>query len=339
MRIRLVPVWAISVWAILGLGILLGGAGAAKAADRINFGLDWRAEAEYGGYYQALANGIYARYGLDVTIRQGGPQVNQAQALLAGRLDLDLASNSYLALNLVQQQIPFRAVAAFFQKDPSVLIAHKEQGHDSFAQLKDVPIMIGADTRAGWWNYLRMRFGYNDRQIRPYNYSLAPFLANKSAVQQGYLGSEPFLIEQQTGEVPQVLLLADAGFSGYGSLLVASDQMIAARPDLITRFLAASREGWVEYLNGDPTPGNELIKQANPEMTDALLAYGRRVLKSHQIVEPAQGMSGMSGMSGDIGLMTQARWKDFFITMQLAGLYPASLDYTQAYTLKFVAAP
>ncbi len=325
MRIGLAPVCA-----ILGLGILLGGAGAAKAADRIVFGLDWRAEAEYGGYYQALANGIYARYGLDVTIRQGGPQVDQAQALLAGRLDLDLASNSYLALNLVQQQIPFRAVAAFFQKDPSVLIAHKDQGHDSFAQLKGVPIMISADTRAGWWNYLRVRFGYNDRQIRPYNYSLAPFLADKSAVQQGYLGSEPFLIEQQTGEVPRVLLLADAGFSGYGSLLVASDKMIAARPDLIMRFLAASREGWEEYLNGDPTPGNTLIKQANPEMTDALLAYGRGVLKSHRIVEPAQGM---------IGMMTQARWRDFFVSMQLAGLYPATLDYTRAYTLKFVQAP
>ena len=313
-----------------GLAGLLLVMGVARAADRVDFGLDWRAEAEYGGYYQAQAEGLYAKAGLEVVIHQGGPQVNQAQALLAGRLDMDLASNSYLALNLVQQQIPFRAVAAFFQKDPSVLIAHRGQGHDDFAALKGVPIMIGPDTRAGWWNFLRARFGYQDRQIRPYNYSLAPFLADPKAVQQGYLGSEPYLIEQATGEKPVVLLLADAGFSGYGSLLVASDQMIAARPSVIARFIAASRQGWVDYLHGDPSAANALIKQANPDMTDGLLAYGRGVLIAHAIVEPAQGM---------IGQMEAARWQDFARSMQQAGLYPASLDPAQAYTLQFVKAP
>ena len=302
----------------------------ARAADHVNFGLDWRAEAEYGGYYQALATGIYNHYGLDVTIRQGGPQVNQAQALLTGRLDLDLASNSYLALNLVQQQIPFRAVAAFFQKDPSVLIAHKGQKHDNFQELVGVPIMIGADTRAGWWNFLRARYGYSDSQIRPYDFSLAPFLADLKAVQEGYLGSEPYLIQQQTGHAPVVLSIADAGFSGYGSLLVASDKMIAAQPDVISRFIAASRDGWVSYLNGDPTPGNRLIKLDNPDMTDGLLDYGRAVLRAHAIVQPPLGK---------IGLMSDERWGNFFRSMAATGLYPASLDWHQAYTLRFVSSP
>lgn len=313
------------------LSILLCGS-FARAADHVNFGLDWNAEAEYGGYYQALATGIYQRYGLDVTIRQGGPQVNQTQALLAGRLDLDLSSNSYLALNLVQQQIPFRAVAAFFQKDPSVLIAHPGQGHNNFAELKGAPIMISADTRAGWWNYLRVRFGYTDSQIRPYNFNLAPFLADQNAVQEGYLGSEPFLIKRQTGQTPIVMLLADAGFSGYGSLLVASNKMIAAKPDVITRFIAATREGWASYLNGDPSPANALIKRDNPDMTSDLLEYGHDVLKSHAIVEPADSQTG-----GQIGDMTDARWQSFFQSMQAAGLYPASLNWRQAYTLQFVS--
>ena len=310
--------------------VLLCSSAVARAADHVNFGLDWLGEAEYGGYYQALATGIYQKYGLDVEIQQGGPQVNQTQALLAGRLDLDLASNSFLALNLVQQQIPFRAVAAFFQKDPSVLIAHPGQGHDTFAELKGVPIMIGADTRAGWWNFLEARFGYDDSQIRPYNFSLAPFLANPRAVQEGYLGSEPYLIKQQTGVTPVVLMIADAGFSGYGSLLVASDQMIASKPDVIARFIKASREGWESYLAGDPTPANLLIKRDNPDMTDALLAYGRSVLISHAIVQPPQGQ---------IGMMSDQRWQNFFLSMTASGLYPASLDWHQAYTLQFVGSP
>ncbi|MDQ2804933.1 MAG: ABC transporter substrate-binding protein [Pseudomonadota bacterium] len=267
----------------LALGTLLIAAALARplpaaANDHVTFGLDWQAEAEYGGYYQAAATGIYARHGLDVTIEQGGPQVNHTQLLIAGRLDFNITSNSLLALNFVRQDIPFRTVAAMFQKDPSVLISHPGQGNDNFAALKGKPIEIGADTRAGWWNLLKARFGYTDAQIRPYAFSLGPFLANKRAIQEGFLGSEPFLIRQATGERPVVLLVADAGYTGYASLIGTSDSMMAQHPDRVQRFVDASIEGWYSYLHGDPTPANTAIKKANPEMTDALIAYGRESL-------------------------------------------------------------
>jgi NitT/TauT family transport system substrate-binding protein len=300
------------------------------AADHVAFGLDWLAEAEYGGYYQALATGAYARHGIDVSIRQGGPQVNQAQLLLAGRLDFMISGNSFLALNFVQQQLPFLAVAAIFQKDPSIILAHPGVGHDSFESLKGQPIMIGSDTRVGWWNFVRQKFGYSDDQIRPYTFNLAPFLVDKMAIQQGYLGSEPYLIKQAAGFDPVVLSLADAGFSGYASLIATSRDTAEHRADLVRRFLAATEEGWRSYLDGDPRPGNALIRQANPEMTDALLAYGRGALISHGIVT-----SGDAARLG-IGAMTDARWKDFFHSMVKAGLYPGNLDYQAAYTLRFV---
>ncbi|MBN8872917.1 MAG: ABC transporter substrate-binding protein [Rhodospirillales bacterium] len=302
----------------------------AHAADRISFGIDWKAEAEYGGYYQALATGIYAKHGLDVTIRQGGPQVNQTQLLLAGRLDFTICSNSFLALNFVKESIPFRTVAAMFQKDPSVLIAHPGQGNDSFAALKGKPIMISGDTRVGWWNFLRAKFGYSDSQIRPYTFNLAPFLADKKAIQQGFLGSEPFSIKQATGEQPVVMLVADAGFQGYASLIATSNQMIAQKPDLVQRFVDASVEGWYAYLNGDPAPGNALIRKENPEMTDALIAYGREALKANGILT-----SGDAAKDG-IGAMTAARWQAFYDATKSEGLYPAGLDVGSAYTLQFV---
>ncbi len=302
----------------------------AFAADHVTFGLDWRAEAEYGGYYQAQATGIYARHGLDVTIEQGGPQVNHTQLLIAGRLDFNITSNSLLALNFVRQDIPFRTVAAMFQKDPSVLIAHQGQGDDSFADLKGKPIMIGADTRAGWWNFLKARFGYTDAQIRPYTFNLQPFVASKTAIQQGFLGSEPLSIEQATGQKPVVLLVADAGYKGYASLIGASDKMIASRPDLVQRFVDASIEGWYSYLYGDPSPANAAIRKANPEMTDALLAYGRESMKEHGIVDSGDALK------DGIGAMTDARWKAFYDEMVEIGLYPRGMDYTKAYTLRFV---
>jgi NitT/TauT family transport system substrate-binding protein len=316
---------------VLMLGLMLGLAPGARAADRVTFGLDWLAEAEYGGYYQALAQGLYAKHGLDVSIRQGGPQVNQAQLLLAGRLDFTIAGNSFLALNFAQQNLPFVAVAAIFQKDPSVIIAHPDVGNDGFAELKGKPIMIGADTRAGWWTFVKQKFGYTDDQIRPYAFSLAPFLADKHAVQQGYLGSEPFLVKTQGGFDPVVLLLSDAGFSGYASLIATSTKLVDGKPDLVQRFIDATAEGWHSYLESDPAPGNALIMRANPDMTQALLDYGREALRSHGIVESGDALT------GGIGVMTDARWQAFFQSMVQAGLYPKDMDYRRAYTLRFVS--
>src|SRR5271169_2554211 len=299
------------------------------SAQTVRFGTDWKAEAEHGGYYEAIATGIYRRYGLDVQLRQGGPQVNHAQLLAAGRLDFNIATNSFVPLNFVHENIPMVAVAAMFQKDPSVLIAHPDQGNASFAALKGKPIMIGSDTRVGSWIFLKKKFGYTDDQIRPYTFSVAPFLADPKAIQQGYLSSEPFTIESQ-GLKPVVFLLADAGYSSYGSLIQTSDKLAREQPDLVQRFVDASVEGWYSYLYGDPAPANGLIKRDNPEMTDALLAYGIAKIKEYGIVD-----SGNAKTNG-IGAMTEARWRDFFDTMSKAGVYPKDLDFRKAYTPQFV---
>ena len=313
--------------AILGLLLL---SGAARADDKITFGLDWKAEAEYGGYYQAVATGIFAKHGLDVTIQQGGPQVNHTQLLLAGRLDFNISSNSFLALNFVKENIPFRAVAGMFQKDPVVLIAHPGQGNDSFPALKGKPIMISGDSRVGWWTFLKAKFGYTDSQIRPYTFNPAPFLADKTAVQQGYLGSEPFSIKEQAHFEPVVLLMADAGFKGYASMIATSDKKIEQQPDLVKRFVNASIEGWYSYLYGNPTPGNALIKQANPEMNDALIGYGIDAMKRYGILDSGDALT------KGIGTMSDARWAEFYQTVSEQGVYPKGLDVTKAYTLRFV---
>jgi NitT/TauT family transport system substrate-binding protein len=302
----------------------------AHANDKVTFGLDWTAEAEYGGYYQAVATGIYAKHGLDVTIQQGGPQVNHTQLLLAGRLDFNISSNSFLALNFVKENIPFRAVAGMFQKDPVVLIAHPGQGNDSLPALKGKPIMISADSRVGWWTFLKAKFGYSDSQIRPYTFNLAPFLADKTAIQQGYLGSEPFSIKEEAHFDPVVLLMADVGFQGYASMIATSDKKIEQQPDLVKRFVDASIEGWYSYLYSDPTPGNTLIKQANPEMNDALIAYGISSMKTHGILDSGDALT------QGIGAMTAERWAGFYKTTSEAGVYPKGLDVTKAYTLRFV---
>lgn len=325
--IRSIPAFAA---ALAGLLVTLPIAHAAPKLQKVTFGLDWVAEAEYGGYYQAVATGIYKKYGLDVTIREGGPEVNNAQLLLAGKLNFDITSNGFLAFNFVKEHIPFIAVAAMFQKDPDILLAHRSTGETSFAALKGKPIAVSSDTRASWWLFLAHKYHYSDSQLRPYDFNLAPFFTNKNLAVQGFLTSEPFLVKQKTGHYPVVLRLDKAGFDGYAQLVATSKKLVASDPSLVQRFVAASAAGWKSYLDGNPAPAFALIRKANPDMTMPLLKYGYDTLKKDGIVE-----SGDTKTLG-IGAMTNARWKGFYDQMRDAGMYPAHFDYKAAYTLQFV---
>ena len=317
---------------LLCLVLLLFAALPGAAADqvtRVTLATNWKAEAEHGGFYQALATGIYRRYGLDVTLRMGGPQVNNPQLLAAGVVDFNVGASSFAALNYVKAKVPMVTVAAIFQKDPQVLMAHPGQGNDSLEALKGKPILIAPPARLTFWNFLKIRYGYTDDQIRVYSFNMAPFLADKKAIQEGYLTSEPFTL-QKAGVKPVVLLLADHGFDSYSTTIECAWKLVREHPDLVRRFVDASIEGWYSYLYGDPRPANALIKKDNPEMTDDLLAYGRDAMKQRGVVD-----SGDSLTLG-IGAMTDARWKNFATGMIRAGLYPADLDLSQAYTLQFV---
>jgi NitT/TauT family transport system substrate-binding protein len=309
---------------------LIGLAGTAQALDEVTFGTNWKAQAEHGGFYQAVATGIYERHGLDVTIRPGGPQVNHAQLLAAGQIDFNMGANVFGAFNYVQNDIPMVTVAATFQKDPQILMAHPDQGFDTLADLRGHPILISQDARTTYWEWLKAEYGFTDDMIRPYTFNPAPFLADPSAIQQGYLSSEPFAIEREGGFTPQVFLLADAGYDTYSTTIETSWQLVEDNPDLVQRFVDASIEGWYSYLYGDPAPANQLIRADNPDMTDEQIAYSIEKLKEYGIVDSREALD------LGIGAMTDERWHNFFAFTADAGLFPKDLDLSRAYTLQFV---
>lgn len=313
----------------LAAALTLGAATSALAADKVTFGTNWKAQAEHGGFYQAIATGIYARHGLEVTLRPGGPQVNHSQLLAAGRIDFNMGGNLFNSYNYVTAKIPVVTVAAMFQKDPQVLISHPGVGNDSLAALKGKPIMIANDGRASFWLWLKQKYGYSDDQLRPYTFNPAPFLADKQATQQGYATSEPFSI-MQAGVKPVVHLLADNGFETYSTLIETQAKTIKEKPDLVQRFVDASILGWHSYINGDPGPANALIKKDNPEMTDELIAFSLKTMKEMGIVD-----SGESKQNG-IGAMNEARWQRFADFAVSVGIYPAGFDWKSAFTTQFV---
>jgi NitT/TauT family transport system substrate-binding protein len=305
-------------------------ASAAQAQPvKLTFQSNWRAQGEHGGYYQAVATGIYAKYGLDVTVRPGGPQMNNPQLLLAGAIDFSMGSDSFNGLNFVRNNIPLVVVASIFQKDPRILMAHPGQGNDSLAAMKGKPILIASASRNNYWNFLRARYGYTDDQIRPYTFNMAPFLADKSTIQQGFLTSEP-LKAQKAGIQPVIHLLADQGYVSYATTLETRQQLVKEQPDVVQRFVNATIEGWYSYLYGDRTAANKMIQQHNPEMDDEQLAYSHAKMLEHGIVDSGDALK------LGIGAMTAARWKEFADTMVKAGAYPADIDVAKAYTLQFI---
>jgi len=295
----------------------------------IRFATDWVAEAEQGGFYEALAEGEYARRGLDVRIIQGGSTVNVPELVASGAADMGVGSDSFIVVNLANAHAPVRAVAAFMQKDPQVLLAHPDAGIDTLADMKGHPILLSDAGKTAFWPWLKAKFGLSDDQVRSYTFNNGPFILDKTSVQEGYVTSEPYTIAKDGKFVPKVFLLADQGYPSYAGMVLAGDKLIAANPAAIRAFVAASAVGWHDYLHGDPKPADALILKDNPDMTEDVLSQARAKMLQYGIIDggdaPALG----------VGAMTDQHWADFF---KLVAPNNAA-NAKSAYTLQFLPNP
>ena len=297
----------------------------AQAQDKVSFLTSWYAQAEHGGYYQAVATGIYKKYGLDVTIKMGGPQVNSVQLVAAGQADF-MMGKDFQTLAAIEQGVPLVTVAALFQKEPQGMVTHMDV--NSLADLKNKTIFVATSGRSTWWPWLKLKYGFKDEQARPYGFSMQPFFADNNTAQQGFPSSEPFIAEK-AGQKVRFFMFADDGYPPYGNTIVTTQKMVKERPDVVQRFVKATLEGWKSYL-ANPAPGNALIKQDNPKMEDDLLAYGVKTTRDMQLFS-----SGDAGKLG-AGIMTDARWKATYDFMVQSGQLKPLENWKQAYTLQFV---
>jgi NitT/TauT family transport system substrate-binding protein len=302
----------------------------ALAADKVSFGTNWLAEAEHGGYYQAVVDGTYAKYGLDVTIVPGGPQANNGLLLAAGKLDFYMGGNLLLSFDAVAQNIPIVVVAAHFQKDPQIVMSHPGVGLDKWSDLPRATAFIGKEGLASFYQWMRTAYGFKEENVKPYTFNPQPFIADKNSIQQGYVTSEPFAVEREGHFKPNIFLLADQGYGTYATTIETRADVVAKKPDLVQRFVDASTIGWYHYLYGDNSQANALIKKDNPEMTDEQIAFSIGKIKEYGLAD-----SGDTLKLG-IGAMTDERIKSFYDSMVKAGVVAPRLDYKKGYTLQFV---
>ena len=302
----------------------------AQKLDKVSFGTNWVAEAEHGGFFQAVADGTYNKYGLDVTIVPGGPNDNNRMLLIAGKIDFFMAANTLMSFDAVTNHVPVVTIAAIFQKDPQVFLTHPESKVSKIEDLKPLTLFISKEGLTSYFQWLKSEYGFSDKNVRPYTFNPQPFIATAQSAMQGYLTSEPYAVEKAAGFKPNVLLLADSGFNTYSTLIETRADVIDKKPDLVQRFVDASIIGWYHYLYGDNSAGNAMIKKLNPEMTDELLAYSVSKMNEYGIVD-----SGDTLKNG-IGAMNDERVTSFFQKMVRAGVIRPDIDYRTSYTLRFV---
>jgi NitT/TauT family transport system substrate-binding protein len=316
-----------------GLMVVLTAISSATAQttlDKVSFGTNWVPEGEHGGFFQALADGTYKNYGLDVTIVPGGPNENNRMRLIAGKIDFFMSANTLQSFDAAANNVPVVAVAAIFQKDPQVFVTHPESKVTKLGDLKPLTLFVSKEGIPTYFQWLKSEYGFSEEKIKPYTFNAQPFLADKQSAMQGYVTSEPFAIEKSAKFKPGVILLADYGFNSYSTLIETRRDVVDRKPDLVQRFVDASIVGWYHYLYGDNAPGNAMIKKLNPEMTDELLAYSVAKMKEYGIVD-----SGDTLRDG-IGAMTDARVTSFFDKMVRARVVRGDIDFRKTYTLRFI---
>ncbi|MBR0826570.1 ABC transporter substrate-binding protein [Bradyrhizobium manausense] len=302
----------------------------AETLDKVSFGTNWVAEAEHGGFFQAAADGTYKKYGLDVTIVPGGPNDNNRMLLIAGKIDFFMAANTLMSFDAVANNVPVITVAAMFQKDPQVMLTHPDVKLGKIDDLKPLTLFVSKEGMTSYFQWLKSEYGFNEKNVRPYNFNPQPFIANPKSAMQGYVTSEPFAVEKAAGFKPNVILLANSGFNTYSTLIETRKEIVDKKPDLVQRFVDASVVGWYNYLYRDNSAGNAMIKKLNPEMTDELLAYSVAKMKEFGIVDSGDSMK------DGIGAMSDERYTSFFDKMVKAGVIKRDLDYRKSYTLRFV---
>src|SRR6201986_1149743 len=301
-----------------------------QTLDKVSFGTNWVAEGEHGGFFQALADGTYRKYGLDVSIVPGGPNDNNRMLLIASKIDFFMAANTLMSFDAVSNKVPVVSVASIFQKDPQVFLTHPESRITKLEELKPLTLFISKEGITSYFQWLKSEYGFSEKNVRPYTFNAQPFIASPQSAMQGYVTSEPFAVEKAAGFKPGVLLLADYVFNTYSPLIETRQDVIEKKPDLVQRFVDASVIGWYNYIYGDNAAANAMIKKLNPEMTDDLLAYSVAKMKEYGIVD-----SGDSIKNG-IGALSDERVTSFFQKMVKAGVVKSDLDYRKSYTLRFV---
>jgi NitT/TauT family transport system substrate-binding protein len=269
-----------------------------SALPKVRFKTDWYAQAEHGGFYQAVARGFYRDAGIDVQIVPGGPGVLVTQIVLAGQADIAMGrSDDFIVF--ASKGLPFVVVGVYMERDPQAIMVHEEGQVKTFADLNGRTVM--AVQGSNWIDYIKAHY-HIDFNLIPSNFGISQFMADKEFIQQCFVTDEPYYVKKNGGH-PRTLLLSDSGFSPY-RVIYTTQRYLKDHPAEVRAFVAASLRGWDDFMNGDPSPAKALIIKDNENMSEDFMNYTIKAMRDEHIVygKPEEGER--------LGLMTRKRMQE-----------------------------
>lgn len=304
----------------------------AVAAERplfsITVQLDWVPEPEHGGFYQAQALGFFQAEGLDVTLLPGGPNALVMPKVATGQADIGQADSTNTLLQQAEG-LPVVQFGAVFQDDPSGLLVNADSSVRHFEELNHRTVI--ARPEWAFIQFLQKKYQLQ-LSIVPQNFSVAAFLGDKEAIQQGYYIAEPYHIVKAGGKMPRFLSTWDAGFRAY-AVLVTNRKFARQHPEQLRAFLRAYIKGWRSYLEENPAPAHEALKQANASNTDDFMAFSRKMIIDGKLVTGRDRDGGVS----QIGRLDPLRFAEQISQLEALGiLKKGKVTAAQAMTTAFL---
>jgi ABC-type nitrate/sulfonate/bicarbonate transport system substrate-binding protein len=227
----------------------------AGALEKVALQLKWKHQFQFAGYYAAQEKGYYRDAGLEVDIREAGPDTDPVKEVLDGRAQFGV-SNSALLLARAQGR-PVIALAVVFQHSPFILAARRESGIRSVHDLAGKRLMVEPHADEVF-AYLRKE-GVSEKllKIQPHSFDHQDLIDGKTDVLTAYSTDEPYFFEKKKFAYLEFLPRA-AGIDFYGDNLFTSSDQIARQPARVKAFREASLRGWT-YAMQHPDEIAQLI--------------------------------------------------------------------------------
>lgn len=261
--------------------------------------LNWKPEPQFGGFYAAEVDDIYARHGLGVTITAGGAGAPTVDMIGAGTVPFAIVSGDEIVRARAMGNL-IVALFAVYQTNPQGIMTRASRGFKSLGDVFTHRGILAMERGLPYSDFLHKKYGFGKLKIVPSPFGdLSLYRTEENYAMQCFVTSEP-LAAKKTGIEPQTFLIADSGYNPYTTVLATSESYLKANPEIVKSMIDAAREGWQSYL-ADPTKTNEYMGRLNPTM-DAQTFKDSAAAQKPLIESPDTKRLG-------VGAMTLDRWQ------------------------------
>jgi NitT/TauT family transport system substrate-binding protein len=235
------------------------------AADPVKVRFSWKLKGEYGFFYLGKEKGLYQRNDVDLDLGEGAGAQAALGALVQGNEDVVIVP-AIFAISAIQKGMPVKIAAIYQKRTPFAFISKLDNAVTKPSELEGRSLAVsvgdtattylGAFCKANKVDCSKIQQIQLDPQLK-----IPQFMQGRVDLITIYTNVDLPLIEQRTGMKFAVLDLPNFGLSVPGLAAVVSDRGIAERPDVLKRFLQATKEA-IELTREDPASATAALLQA-----------------------------------------------------------------------------